>query len=210
MTVCLWCTHVLALILAPSRDPLIPLAQRFVIPTSIRSLRTQTQSQDGKVIPTHLHHLQLLDPLLHKLLYPPLVRLGGMFAEAIARPSLGVFAEVVCGELAGLAEERAILQIVSMSAHNFPRPRPQQPRKTDHVSSGFARNARATKRMCKALPPASEGAYVPAIALGMACRPLLRVLMTCPKKEKGGGKGSCQKLWTSKGCEQLYHRSVVY
>lgn len=50
----------------------------------------------------HLQRLQLLQPLLHKLLYFPLIGLPLMFVEAISRPPLSVFAEIVVCELAAL------------------------------------------------------------------------------------------------------------
>ena len=58
---------------------------------------------------THLQHLQLLQPLLHQFLNLALFCLSFVFPEGVSCPSLGVFSEVVGGELAGLAEEGAVL-----------------------------------------------------------------------------------------------------
>lgn len=57
---------------------------------------------------THLQRLQLFQTLLHQLLYRPLICYCFGLSEGIARASLGVFAEVVCGELARGAEEISI------------------------------------------------------------------------------------------------------
>jgi hypothetical protein len=56
-----------------------------------------------------LQHLQLPQALLHQLLY--LAFLGNVLciAEGVARSAFGVFSKVVGGELAGLAEEGAVL-----------------------------------------------------------------------------------------------------
>jgi len=54
---------------------------------------------------THLQHLQLLQSFLHQLLDLPLFCLSSVLPECVSCPSLGVFSEVVCCELAGLAEE---------------------------------------------------------------------------------------------------------
>ena len=59
----------------------------------------------------YLHHLQLLEPPLHKLLYPPLVRDTPVLAESIFRPPLGVLTEIVEGKLVGVAEERTVLYV---------------------------------------------------------------------------------------------------
>jgi hypothetical protein len=58
---------------------------------------------------TYFQHLQLLDTLLHKLLYPPLIGVILMLSEPVARSSLGVLAEIVGGELIALPEERTVL-----------------------------------------------------------------------------------------------------
>lgn len=63
---------------------------------------------------THLQHLQLLQTLLHEFLYPSLLRLILVFSKAIARSSLGVFAEVICCELAALAKQGAILSVIQL------------------------------------------------------------------------------------------------
>ena len=58
---------------------------------------------------THLQHLQLLLTLLQELLYPALLRNAFVVPESIACSPFGVLAEVVSGELAALAQQRAIL-----------------------------------------------------------------------------------------------------
>jgi hypothetical protein len=75
------------------------------------SLATPTSSNRG--LESYLQHLQLLQSLLHELLYPPLLALRLVFPERVARSPPGVLAEIVCGELAALPEEGAILQIQS-------------------------------------------------------------------------------------------------
>ena len=57
---------------------------------------------------THLQRLQLFQPLLHQLLYCPLICYCSGLPKGIARASLGVFAKVVGGELARGAEEISI------------------------------------------------------------------------------------------------------
>lgn len=54
---------------------------------------------------THLQHLQLLEALLHQLLYFALVALDAGLPESVSCPSLGILAEVVGGKLAALAHE---------------------------------------------------------------------------------------------------------
>lgn len=58
----------------------------------------------------HLHHLQLLQALLHQLLYLPLVVDRLVLPECISCPPLCIFPEVVRGELSTLSEELAILR----------------------------------------------------------------------------------------------------
>lgn len=53
---------------------------------------------------TYLEHLQILQPLLHQLLYPPRVLNAPVLPERIPRAALGVFPKVVGGELVSLAE----------------------------------------------------------------------------------------------------------
>ena len=62
---------------------------------------------------TYPQNLQLLQPLLYQLLPLPLIGLGMMFPKRISRSPPCVFSEVVGGELGGLAEERAELEIVN-------------------------------------------------------------------------------------------------
>lgn len=57
----------------------------------------------------HLHHLQLLQALLHQLLYLPLVFDRLVLAERVPCPSLRVFSEIVRCELLALSEELAVL-----------------------------------------------------------------------------------------------------
>lgn len=59
---------------------------------------------------THLEYLELLQPVLHKLLYPLLPSLALVFPESIARSPFCVFAEIVGGELSALSEQRSVLQ----------------------------------------------------------------------------------------------------
>lgn len=54
---------------------------------------------------TDLQDLQLLQPLLHQLLHLPFLRLRPMLPKRISRSPFSVFAEIVRGELGGLAEE---------------------------------------------------------------------------------------------------------
>ena len=59
---------------------------------------------------THLHHLQLLQPPLHQLLGLPLPKCFiVVLPKGILGPPPGVLAEVVGGELGGLAKKRAVL-----------------------------------------------------------------------------------------------------
>lgn len=59
---------------------------------------------------THLHHPQLLQPPLYQLLRLPLPKVPiVVLPERVPRPPPGVLAEVVGGELGGLAEEGAEL-----------------------------------------------------------------------------------------------------
>ena len=58
---------------------------------------------------SYLEHLQLFHTPLYQFLYPALIALVLVFSESVSRSSLGVFSEIVSGELAGLAEEGAIL-----------------------------------------------------------------------------------------------------
>jgi len=55
-----------------------------------------------------LQHLQLLQPILHQLLYPPRIALALVLPEGIRCSSLGVLSEVVCGELSCLSVERTV------------------------------------------------------------------------------------------------------
>ena len=48
---------------------------------------------------THLHHLQLLQPFLHQLLYPPLVAFVLMFMESVYGPPSAIFPKVVICKL---------------------------------------------------------------------------------------------------------------
>jgi len=57
------------------------------------------------IVETHLQHLQLLQPLLNKLLHPSLLCFALCFPERIARPSFGVLAEVVGSKLTALSQE---------------------------------------------------------------------------------------------------------
>jgi hypothetical protein len=66
---------------------------------------------------THLQHLQLFQPLLHKLLHPPLLCFALCFPERIARPPFGVLAEVVGGKLTALSQEGSILDV--QVSHKF-------------------------------------------------------------------------------------------
>lgn len=67
---------------------------------------------------THLHDLQLLQALLHQLLYISLLRLGDMFPKGIYCSSLCIFSKVVCCELAGCAEEGTELSAASCQRCN--------------------------------------------------------------------------------------------
>ena len=58
---------------------------------------------------THLHRLQVLQPLLHELLHPPGVLDALVLAKRISRPAPRILAEVVGRELAALAEELSVL-----------------------------------------------------------------------------------------------------
>lgn len=62
----------------------------------------------GFMLTTYPQNLQLFEPLLHQLLYPPRIRLCAVLPKRISRSPLGVFSEVVGGELAGCAEEGAV------------------------------------------------------------------------------------------------------
>ena len=66
----------------------------------------------GTVDKTYPHDLQLLQPPLHQLLHAALARLSTVLAKGIARAPPSVFAEIVGGELAGLAEEGTVLRKV--------------------------------------------------------------------------------------------------
>ena len=57
---------------------------------------------------THLQHLQLLQPLLHKLLYPSRIRLLAVLPKRIPRPPLRVLSEIVRPELSRCAQEASI------------------------------------------------------------------------------------------------------
>ena len=57
----------------------------------------------------HLHHLQLLQALLHQLLYLPLVLDRLVLAERVPCPPFRVFSEIVGRELLALSEELAVL-----------------------------------------------------------------------------------------------------
>jgi len=59
---------------------------------------------------TDLQQPQALQPFLHQLLYPPFLRLVLVLAESIPGPPAGVFAEVILGELRGIAEEGTELE----------------------------------------------------------------------------------------------------
>lgn len=65
----------------------------------------------------HLHHLQLLQALLHQLLYLPLVLDRLVLAERVPCSPLRVFSEIVRCELLALSEELAILsrKVVNIS-----------------------------------------------------------------------------------------------
>lgn len=69
--------------------------------------------------PSYLQHLQLLQPVLHQFLYPPTIALGALLSECVPRPPLGVFPEVVCGELVALSEKGAVLFHPFLSAYEF-------------------------------------------------------------------------------------------
>lgn len=64
----------------------------------------------ARIPETHLEYLQLLQSVLHKLLYPLLPSLALVFPESIARSPFCVFAEVVGGELSALSEQRSVLK----------------------------------------------------------------------------------------------------
>jgi hypothetical protein len=79
---------------------------------------TSSGLEDPRAIAeTHLQHLQLLQPFLHKLLHPPLLCLTLCFPERIARPPFGVLAEVVGGKLSALSQEGSILD--AQVSHEF-------------------------------------------------------------------------------------------
>lgn len=59
----------------------------------------------------NLHHLQVLQPLLHQLLHAPRVLLVLVLAEGVARAPLGVLAEVVQRKLPRLPQEGPILLV---------------------------------------------------------------------------------------------------
>lgn len=59
---------------------------------------------------TDLQHLQVLQPLLHQLLYPPRVVDTLVLPERIPRAALGIFPKVVGVELVSLAEELSVLR----------------------------------------------------------------------------------------------------
>lgn len=65
----------------------------------------------------HLHHLQLLQALLHQLLYLPLVLDRLVLAERVPCSPLRVFSEIVRCELLALSEELAVLsrKVVNIS-----------------------------------------------------------------------------------------------
>lgn len=58
----------------------------------------------------HLHHLQLLQALLHQLLYLPRLLDRLVLPKCISCPPLRVFPEIVRVELSALTEELAILR----------------------------------------------------------------------------------------------------
>lgn len=116
-TVCLcggrsaWCTaccrfewHLLPLPSAVSRRLWRALRKSRAL-DALAALRFQnTSSSDTlslrQLRATYLEHLQLLQTMLHQLLYPPRIALCAVLPECIPCSSLGVLAEVVCGELA--------------------------------------------------------------------------------------------------------------
>jgi hypothetical protein len=57
---------------------------------------------------TDLHHLQLLQPLLHQLLYLSVILFMLVFVEGISRPPPGIGPEVVVGELTRLPQQRPV------------------------------------------------------------------------------------------------------
>lgn len=70
----------------------------------------------------HLHHLQLLQALLHQLLYLPLVLDRLVLAERVPCSPLRVFSEIVRCELLALSEELAVLsrKVVNITVFFFP------------------------------------------------------------------------------------------
>lgn len=76
------------------------------LPQSLPTLSPTPRKQINKH--THLQNLQLPQPLLHQLLYAPLIRLCRMVAKSISGPALRILAEIVRGKLPRLAEEGAV------------------------------------------------------------------------------------------------------
>lgn len=68
---------------------------------------------------SYLHHLQIGQPLLHQLLYLPLLGLMLVLSERIDGASSCVLSEVVSGELVCLTEERPELYSSSLLVSNM-------------------------------------------------------------------------------------------
>ena len=58
-----------------------------------------TTSIGDQLDTTHLHHLQLFQPFLYKLLYAPLVAFVLVFMESVLRSPSSIFSEVVVCKL---------------------------------------------------------------------------------------------------------------
>lgn len=87
----------------------LSLFARAIISTRLFTLELYHQSfPEGHRHTTYLHHLQLPQPVLHQFLHTPLVRFPAVLPKGICGPPPGVFAEIVVGELLGLAEEGAV------------------------------------------------------------------------------------------------------
>lgn len=87
----------------------------FKTTSSIHISRAVPQVHAAKPLPpyshnkseTHLQNLQLLQPLLHRLLRLARIRLADVLSESVSCAPLGIFAEIVRGELSALAQQRA-------------------------------------------------------------------------------------------------------
>lgn len=162
-------------------------------PTSI-STATSTQP------PTYLHHPQLPQPLLNKLLYPPFLYLGPIFPKSIYRPSLRILAEIVGGELPRLSEEGAELssdgKMVSGGACRRAPGRPR--RRTSIWGCGLRRGERGEILWRVSLE--LNVADVRVIGLGRHCRLLSRSLTSLGERSDTDCTGQVEICTLLKVC----------